>query len=447
MVSPYSQVARYLVGSSLVSSSHQSEASNRVRSRRSDVSKLKRPTAALVMAGLLGVAAPALHAAEPRAAAAKVIDRLRPMVFQLVTAIGPDAPWAGHGTAFVVSHDGLLATNYHVVSTSLEKKGYDLYLLDADRRRPARVVRVDTLNDLALVKVERKFSAAVVIADEPPDQGDDIYSIGFPLELDLTITEGTYNGVTEYDPYARIHATLPLNPGMSGGPVTNGLGVVVGVNVAGRFLMQQVNAAVPAAVLRVLIRRTDVIGKSFSLGQSVAEQAAWAQMLLTDGILDAGTARGEPTQQVFAGWQLPAIPKGLECDAGLIDTSDGEGRGLGCQLPAFRWLPAPSYRFFFAELSGNLTNEWTKLRAQAGGGRGRCSTDLVENQYGARFWTRICGSYQGETRHWNATLTFVSLGSHDDLLGGYLSLRSFAAENARLVISKWLDGIQRLGDT
>ena len=140
--------------------------------------------AALTAAALLGVAAPA-QAQESRAAAARVIDRLRPMVFQLVTSIGPEAPWAGHGTAFVVARGGLLATNYHVVDTSLKKRGYELYLLDGDQRWPARVVRIDTLNDLALVKVERDFPTAVTIAERPPRQGDDIYSIGFPMELDL----------------------------------------------------------------------------------------------------------------------------------------------------------------------------------------------------------------------------------------------------------------------
>ena len=61
-----------------------------------------------------------------------------------------------------------------------------------------------------------------------------LYSMGNPLDLGFTISEGTYNGLVEHTYNERIHFTGALNPGMSGGPTVTADGAVVGVNVATR---------------------------------------------------------------------------------------------------------------------------------------------------------------------------------------------------------------------
>jgi hypothetical protein len=84
-----------------------------------------------------------------------------------------------------------------------------------------------------------------------PAQGDTIYSLGNPHDIGFTVIPGTYNGLEEGSYYEHIHFSGSVNAGMSGGPVLNGEGRVVGVNVSSAG--NQVSFLVPAEALVALI--------------------------------------------------------------------------------------------------------------------------------------------------------------------------------------------------
>jgi hypothetical protein len=181
------------------------------------------------------------------------------LVYQIKTATDARAPKASYGSSFVVGKDGLLATNFHVVSSALfEPERYKLFLLDGDQSVEAKVLAFDAVNDLALVKVAREFPRVVNLAQIPPHMGSKIYSIGLPEDLNKSIIEGNYNGIVTEGPYQKLQMSIPLNPGMSGGPTVDEVGRLIGINVSLRLDSQSLAFSVPVQLLRNLLKKPNL---------------------------------------------------------------------------------------------------------------------------------------------------------------------------------------------
>jgi len=180
-------------------------------------------------------------------AARQVLDRVRPSVIQIRGFFGGNTSEAFHGTGFAVAQGGVFMTNWHVISDAvLYPEKYRLeYKTSAGATGRVNVHAIDLRHDLAIVE-------AVGFAPAPLDlwpdttKGEHAYSIGFPLDVGLTITEGVSNGRVEDSFQPRIHYSGALNAGMSGGPGLDSAGRVIGVNVAGNFQSQLVAFFVPA---------------------------------------------------------------------------------------------------------------------------------------------------------------------------------------------------------
>jgi hypothetical protein len=137
------------------------------------------------------------------------------------------------GSGFIFDRSNRLATNYHVVSTFIEKSdSYELRYLAADGTEgPLRLIAVDAVHDLALVEADEILGAPLAVG-EPPAKGAGLFAMGNPLDLGLTIAAGTNGGVLSQTDESRILFSGSLNPGMSGGPTFDDQGVVVGINVS-----------------------------------------------------------------------------------------------------------------------------------------------------------------------------------------------------------------------
>ena len=169
------------------------------------------------------------------------------------------------GSGFYVSADGLLITNYHVISQlALEPERHRAVLVSVDgKEAPVSLLAVDVLHDLALLRVapaEGQNSAATSYSalplrphDKPLNGGERIFSLGNPLDVGFAITEGTYNGLVQRSFYPRIFFGGALNPGMSGGPALDAQGRVIGVNVAKRSDAEQVSFLVPVQFVAQLL--------------------------------------------------------------------------------------------------------------------------------------------------------------------------------------------------
>ena len=135
----------------------------------------------------------------------------------------------GIGSGFIISNDGYLLTNHHVV------RGADvIYVTLLDKREfKARLVGSDARTDVALLKIEAPNLVSLPIGN--PDKlrkGDWVIAIGSPLGLDSTVTKGIVSakGRDTGSFVAFLQTDVPINGGNSGGPLINATGEVVGIN-------------------------------------------------------------------------------------------------------------------------------------------------------------------------------------------------------------------------
>ena len=138
------------------------------------------------------------------------------------------------GSGFLISDSGHIATNYHVVSTYIQKPDrYRIEYIDHDHHTgDLSVVDIDVVHDLAIIKADITTSSHFELDASDIAKGTRIYSMGNPHDLGMSIIEGTYNGLLEKTLYDKIFFSGSLNPGMSGGPAINRDGAVIGINVS-----------------------------------------------------------------------------------------------------------------------------------------------------------------------------------------------------------------------
>jgi serine protease Do len=139
----------------------------------------------------------------------------------------------GLGTGFIISEDGYICTNYHVVAgvdkvnVKINKESYD-----------AKIVGLDERTDLALLKIDSKEKLIPVYFGDSDtvSVGDWSIAIGNPFGLDKTFTVGVVSSAARRDldlmgdSQTHIQTDASINPGNSGGPLLNIYGEVIGVN-------------------------------------------------------------------------------------------------------------------------------------------------------------------------------------------------------------------------
>ena len=135
----------------------------------------------------------------------------------------------GVGSGFILSSDGMVMTNAHVVDGADEV----IVTLTDKREFKARIIGTDKRSDIALLKIEATGLPAVKVGDVSRLKvGEWVMAIGSPFGLDNTVTAGIVSAkqrdTGDYLPF--IQTDVAINPGNSGGPLINMRGEVVGVN-------------------------------------------------------------------------------------------------------------------------------------------------------------------------------------------------------------------------
>ena len=141
-------------------------------------------------------------------------------------------PFRGLGSGFIISSDGLILTNAHVV-----REAKDVTVKLSDRREfTAKVLGSDPTTDIAVLRISAKDLPTVRIGDARNlEVGDPVLAIGAPYGLEQTATQGIVSakgrslpGDNTVVPFIQTDAAV--NPGNSGGPLFDGTGTVVGIN-------------------------------------------------------------------------------------------------------------------------------------------------------------------------------------------------------------------------
>ena len=143
----------------------------------------------------------------------------------------PQQPAQGMGSGFIVSPDGFIVTNAHVVDGASE-----VTVKLTDRREfTAKVIGTDKRTDIALIKIEAKNLPALDMSVKPMvKRGEWVIAIGSPFGFENSVSAGVVSGVHRALPNGQmvpfIQTDVAVNPGNSGGPLLNAAGQVVGVN-------------------------------------------------------------------------------------------------------------------------------------------------------------------------------------------------------------------------
>lgn len=184
---------------------------------------------------------------------------------------GTERREVGGGSGFVVSEDGYIVTNKHVVSD--ESANYVVLTNDGEKHE-AKVVAIDPLNDVAVLKIEAEGLEYLNFSDSDELKlGQTVIAIGNPLlefnnSVSLGIVSGLSRSIVAGDGMGRseqlegvIQTDAAINPGNSGGPLLNSSGEVIGVNVAVAADGQNIGFALPANLVAKAVESVKENGK------------------------------------------------------------------------------------------------------------------------------------------------------------------------------------------
>ena len=399
------------------------------------------------------------------ASARRIYDIGRPRLLQVRTLLRDQDSQASVGSGSLVGPNGLILTNYHVVSqVALEPQRYRLNFQTVDGVTGAlQLVAFDVVHDLALVRMAKPpadIAARGLFEFRPPTtalpQGERIFSLGNPLDVGFVVVEGTYNGLVERSFLPQILFSGSLNPGMSGGPVLDDKGHIVGVNVATRRDGQQIAFLVPAEFAQALIARgANAKPITGSVENEMARQLLQHQQQLTSRFValpwretkHAHYSVPVPQEDFMRCWgsSNPSESKGLSFERSdcQMDTAIFINEQLrtgdlsvrhevydGSKLGALRYAQEAGMSFR-NEGMGRRTHDLTAPK---------CQEDFVENQ-GLPMRTVMClRAYRHLPGLYDVAVLSQSVDAKTEGVQGRFDARGVSFDNAMLLANHYLKG-------
>jgi serine protease Do len=249
-------------------------------------------------------------------------------------------PSRGVGSGFIVSPDGYIVTNAHVVD------GANTVTVKLTDRREftAKVIGADKRTDIALIKIDAKkpLPALDLSNPAPAQQGEWVIAIGSPFGFENSVTAGIVSGVHRALPGGQmtpfIQTDVAVNPGNSGGPLLNAAGQLVGVNSqiysrSGGFM--GLSFAIPANVAENVAQQLKAHGKvnhgRLGIGIQGLDQSLAESFKLPDanGAIVGSVEKGSPADK--AGFKTGDVIRKID-NVAVTDSTDVTSR-IGNMAP------------------------------------------------------------------------------------------------------------------
>jgi len=393
-------------------------------------------------------------------------ERHRASVFTIEVHTGSEGSRTSLGSGYLVDRVGTLVTNHHVVASFIEDpERYRIRARGRDGEVEATLVAFDLVDDLALLRAPGVPGEPLALSEGELPAGASVWAFGDPHGLGLSLVEGLYNGPAEKGVVDRMRLSMPLNPGMSGGPILSGDGQVVGTNVSIIRFSNSLSFGVPLAPLRALLA-----GPRLGALDRDSLRAETGRQLLD---LEARTARRlreglerRTGETVRVGRAVAAAPPGFfDC---WDDSESDEGHGLnvarrGCDLqftPALDSVGAFSaveMRLEQLEVDagawgfyGHLEDLASGNQAVTGGGNGpdaprsapECVTDRVRDD-GLVWSVNTCvRAYRHYAGLYDLSLVAVSVNRTRESVMLTLELHGFRLETCLWLSRQILGGVR-----
>ena len=192
------------------------------------------------------------QSAPPRKDIPTIAKAANGVIVSIITSDKDGRPVA-QGTGFLVSKDGRIVTNYHVIK---DASSAIVKLPDGAFYQVDGVVAFDKTRDLAIIKVHgQNFRVVSLGNSDRVEVGEEVVAIGSPLSLESTVSSGIVSGIRNIEDEGGkfLQITAPISPGSSGGPLFNMAGEVVGITTLYLKGGENLNFAIPINDVRGLL--------------------------------------------------------------------------------------------------------------------------------------------------------------------------------------------------
>jgi hypothetical protein len=175
--------------------------------------------------------------------AGEIYKKASPAVV-LIETLNEKHEVAAAGSGFLVSSDGKILTNYHVIAHTKEAT---VRLANKDAYDSVDVLDIDKRKDIALIKIKAVDLPFLAVGKSSTvDIGDPVFSLSTPLGVfQNTLSDGIVSGIRAGDGYRYFQVTAPISHGSSGSPIFNAKGEVIGIAAMTISEGQNLNFAIP----------------------------------------------------------------------------------------------------------------------------------------------------------------------------------------------------------
>ena len=277
---------------------------------------------------------------EPTVAA--LAERVRKSVV-VVSFSGRDGKQQGLGTGFVVSADGLIATNLHVIG---EARPIDVQFSDGRTFAVTAIHATEKSMDLAVLKIDATDLPVLELGDSDAlKQGEQVIAIGNPLGLRHSVVSGVVSEKRELEGKPMIQVAIPIERGNSGGPLLDMQGRVHGIVTLKSQVTRNLGFAVVVNALKPLLEKPNPIPMSRWTTIGTIDKREWTTIFGARWRQRAGRISVDEMGSGFGGRSLclstmepPAVPFEIaasvrfspeEGAAGLVFHADGNDKHYG----------------------------------------------------------------------------------------------------------------------
>jgi len=174
----------------------------------------------------------------------------------LVESLDKNGNMLGQGSGFVISRNGAIATNYHVVESA---HSVSIKFINGKSYQEVSLIVGEDSQDIAILHIkgdDERFSPVILGNSDDLQVGEDVIAIGNPYGLENTVSPGIISSIREIDSFKLLQITNPISPGSSGGALFNMKGEVIGITtIASQEGAQNLNFAIPINSLKSLIEK------------------------------------------------------------------------------------------------------------------------------------------------------------------------------------------------
>lgn len=221
---------------------------------------------------------PPAPATAPKAEASvsELMARARPSIVT-ITQIGRGGGQEALGAGFIISADGLVATNRHVIGNA---RRIQVKLSDGTVHEVVSVHATDPVLDLAIIRIDQTNLHPLPLGDsDTVKQGTEVIAIGHPQGLQFSVVQGVVSAIRDVEGIQMFQVAIPIEEGNSGGPLLDRQGRVQGIVTLKSAVTENLGFAHTAAQLKRLVEKPNPIAMSRWLTIGVLDRHRWEPVL------------------------------------------------------------------------------------------------------------------------------------------------------------------------